>query len=477
MEEVTSPHAPRGVRWGVAGGLCMVAAALAIGLRPLSDNSFFTHLSTGRLIVDGGSVPSVDPYSFTAPGEPWVVQSWLASVLYGAAEKLGGGLGLRLVSGAVAAALTLLAWRLTRPAEGIVVRLGLCGLVVGVGASLWAERPFMLGLLALGLVVLVAEGGLDPRWLVPVGWLWVNTHGSFPLGVGYLVVALIGRALDREPLEELPALRWLGLGIIAGAVSPVGPKLLLFPVELLQRQDLLKNVIEWRAPAFDSLGQRLWLLQLVLVVVLLVRRPSYRRGLLVAVFTTAALLGARNLTVASLVFLPVTVAAAPSVGSLRSSDRAGPAGVLALAAVAGMVLVASVRLGQPDFELRGYPVDALAYLEEAEVDLEAHHLAAPDVAGNLLELVYGPGERVFYDDRFDMFPEDVSAAHLALVRADAGARRALDEHAIELVVWSRNGAIAQRLIADAGWRLLYTDERWVALCRRDADLGGQLGTC
>ena len=49
-------------------------------------------------------------------------------------------------------------------------------------ASTWTSRPFLFGLLCFALTLLVAEGGLDPRWLVPIGWFWVNTHGSFPMG-------------------------------------------------------------------------------------------------------------------------------------------------------------------------------------------------------------------------------------------------------------------------------------------------------
>ena len=40
----------------------------------------------------------------------------------------------------------------------------------------------MIGLVLLAVTLIAAEGGLDPRWLVPVMYIWVNSHGSFPLG-------------------------------------------------------------------------------------------------------------------------------------------------------------------------------------------------------------------------------------------------------------------------------------------------------
>lgn len=480
MADGSSASAPRRSlpTLGFAAGACLAAAGWVIGLRPLSDNSFFTHLATGRLILDRGSVPSVDPYSFTALGDPWVVQSWLASSLYASVESLAGAAGLRVLMGVVAASLVVLAWRLLRPAESLLVRLALGALFVVAGAQLWAERPLMFGLLAFGATMLVAEGGLDPRWLVPLGWGWVNVHGSFPLGLVYLVVVIVGARLDaRSAVQERRALGWLLGGVVLGAVGPLGPKVLVFPLELLQRQDVLRNVIEWRAPTFEGLSQRAFLLQLVLAVILLVRRPSYRSGLVVAVFGAAALLGARNLSVASLAFLPAMAAAAPPLGSLRSGLRSRLSLLLAAAAVGGALVLGSARFAQPDFELRGYPVDALAYLDATQVDRREHAVAVPDVVGNFLELVDGPVGEVFYDDRFDMFPEEVSAAHLALVRTDPALRSSLERFEIELVMWGRDTATGQWMIAAADWRILYTDERWILACLRGAELGGAVGRC
>src|SRR5689334_16554936 len=63
----------------------MVLFAVAgwwVGIRRLSDNSFFVHLRTGREILNGG-LPHHDIYSYTAPGVHWIAQSWLAELAYG----------------------------------------------------------------------------------------------------------------------------------------------------------------------------------------------------------------------------------------------------------------------------------------------------------------------------------------------------------------------------------------------------------
>jgi hypothetical protein len=463
---------------GAAIGVCVVAAGWLIGLRALSDNSFFTHLATGRLILEEGRVPTVDPYTFTAPGEPWVVQSWLASWLYATVEALAGAAGLRVLVGVVIASLVAIGWRLCDGAGSVIARLVLVGVFIGAGAGLWGERPLMLGLLGFACVMLAADGRLDPRLLIPIAWCWVNAHGSFPLGVVYLVVVAVGRRLDGErPDHELAALRWLVPGILLGAVGPLGVKVLLFPADLLQRQDVLSNIIEWRPPTFDSLSQRLFLVQLVAAIVLLVGRATYRAALVVAVFGAAALLGARNMPVASLAMLPAMAVALPDVGTLRGTTRSPVAAPLAAAGLALAVLGGAVRLDRPGFDLKKYPVEAIAFLEAARVDLGAVRLASEDTVGNALELLRGDRGEVFYDDRFDMFPDDVTFAHRSLVRADQEIHAALDRYDIDLVLWDRAGGSTQVLLADPAWRSLYIDPGWVLLCRRGADLGDELGTC
>lgn len=424
-------------------------------------------------------MPVADPYSFTALGHDWVVQSWLPATLYAVVEDLAGGRGLRVLMGLLTAALFAVAWRLARPAQGLIVRLAIGVAVVGVGAGgYWAERPLLIGLLALGLTVLAAEDGLDPRWLVPIGWLWVNSHGSFPLGLAYLVAVVVGRRIDRVPaVVEERCLRWLAGGVVVGAIGPLGPRILLFPVELLQRQDLLQHVIEWQSPTFRSVGDRLFLLELVFVVTALVRRPSYRDSMVVAVFLAAALLGSRNVPVASLVFVPVLARAWPTAGNLRCAarDRLALAGAGG-AAVAVVVVLAGV-LGGPHFELSGYPIASLDYLARHQVDLSEVRLAGPERVGNLLELRDGPVGEVFYDDRFDMYPRDLSDDVLILLAARSGTSRALRRWDLDLVLWPRTAPLAQVLRVDPAWRVLRSEPDWLLFCRRGVPLSPNLGPC
>jgi hypothetical protein len=454
------------------GAVCVAGVVLfgvAAGLLGLDDNSFLTHLATGRLILDDGSVPTTDPYSWTAAGDRWVVQSWLASVLYAVTEDAGGGALLRVLFAAQITGLGLVAWRLSRPAVGLLPRIAVVSMVLLIGKAGWSERPLLIGLLCLGAALLAVEGDLRPGWLVPLGWVWANSHGSFPLGVALLAVLALGSRLDgeRRPQELRPLAMLLG-GVVLSVVNPLGPALLVFPVELLGKMDVLRNVIEWRAPAFTELWQRVWLVEMVVAWLGLVRRPSWRSGLAVALASALSLVALRNIVVASLFLVPVLARSWGDLGQLRtdSRPRLAVAGVAAVGALT--VLVALARLDQPDYRLDRYPVRPVAWLRGQGIGPDDTRLVTHDYAGNWLESVDGDDASVFYDDRFDMFPTQVSEDYYDLVTAAPGALAVLDRHDADTVVWRRSDPLAATLAVADTWRVAYVDDLYVVACRRSA---------
>jgi len=463
-------------RWWPTGafviGAAFAVAGFWIGLGRLSDNSFFTHLATGRLILDHG-IPRTDPYSFTANGEPWVVQSWLASVVFAWTDSWFGAQGLRVLAGALTAGLAAMTWRLTRPAHTIVGRILIAAAVVGIGGSTWAPRPLLFGLLCVTLTLLAAEKGLDPRWLVPVFWLWVNCHGSFPLGLVLLGCLWVGRRADGDSgTLEWRCLKWAALGTALGAVNPLGPALLTFPIRLLGRFDVLRQVVEWQSPSFSLGWTRLFLLEVAVAVVVLVRRPSYRSALPLVVFVIAALLGARNIAVASLILVPGLARGLADIGSVRATKRSPAAGI----ALAGIVLAAAViaqsALSQPAYDLATYPVEAVAWINANHLRQSGTHLVTSDSNGNYLELLSGIHADVFIDDRVDMFPKSVVADLVTLIHGGLDWRDVLDRNGSDLVVWGRAKPLTALMAESPDWRILYQDADWSIGCRRGAELGG-----
>jgi hypothetical protein len=446
----------------VVGGV-VAFVSLLIGLGPLNDNSFFTHLATGRLMWATHHIPHTDPYSFTAAGKDWVVQSWLSSLLYGAADRWWGPGGLLVLIGITTSILGVLVWKLTQPAQSLLGRLLVMVpiFVIGIDAG-WVERPLLFGLVALGLVLLAAEGRLDPRWLVPAMWFWVNCHGSFPLGLIAVALLALGRRLDgQSPRTELAALRWAGIGTLLAAINPLGPRLLVFPLELLRRQDVLANVLEWQSPKFIHIGQRAFLVEVVVAIVLVARRPAWRTVLPLAVFTAAALLGTRNIVIASTVLVPGLAAGLAGLSDLTGEERK-PIFRPVLATIAVLGLLSAVVAAAGDvYSFKGYPVAAVTWAERNHLLDPGAHVVSRDYVGNYIEVRYGTDVKVFLDDRYDLFPASVVEDFTLLNNGRIGWNDVLDKYDTTAVLWPTEQALGQLLADSPRWRIVYTDQEFL----------------
>ncbi len=451
--------------------LLFLSWGVFLGTLPLNDNSFFTHLATGRIILDQGSVPSTDPYTFTAQGEPWTVQSWLASVAYALAERVGGAFGLRLLIVAVFVVATTLLWQLTRPAKSVFVRLGLMAGAMTVCSSAWSERPYMVGFIGLAVVWLALHGQVSHWVLVPLLWVWVNSHGSFPLavalclavGVGTMIDARTGRphgVVDRELL----VLRSIILGIGLGAISPLGLRGIAFPFLAITQSETFQQIVEWRSPDFTSVSDRAFLVLFFVAVVSVVRSARWRHLLPLLLFAAAALVARRNIVMAVPVVVAVIAATAPTLGSLRSPTRPVFGQILASGCGALVVLIAFVGLSGPALDLDRYPTGALAFLNQVEVE---GRVATQDFTGNMLEALDGPSGVAFIDDRADMIPPEVLKDFQELNRGRPGWTSVLDRYEIDVVVWERSDPLGSLLAAASSWRVLFSDASWVVACRRD----------
>ncbi len=449
----------------------VVLFGFRLGARPIGDNSSFTHLRTGIDMARTGAIPRTDPYSYTAAGHRWVVQSWLPEWTYGWAYRLGG---FKLVVFEQAVLVAVLAWLVVRLARaGSPLRTALAGIAaVGVGTSLWTPRPLLFGLICMALTVTIVERRRSPWLLVPVVWLWVNSHGSYPLGLAWLGARAVGEACDWRawPREAWSYVGGFAAGLVVSILNPLGLRLLAFPLTLGQKQAAFKNIVEWRSPDFSRGGGYFTLAFLALALVLLFRaRLSWRDVVPVVGFFAAALLAARNIG-------PLAVVLAPPLGrALRRSDSGPDAStrsagnprmnraVLATLAAAFLIFTSVIFSSKP-LDTVGYPVQQVTWLQQQGLLTPAHHLAHQDFVGNYLTLRYGAAVKVFVDDRFDMYPLSVSRDYDTLLSARAGALEVLDRRQVDVVLWQRKLPLVQVLKA-SGWRETSGDKDYVVLQR------------
>ena len=292
-----------------------------VGIERLSDNSFFWHLRTGRYILDHG-LPHHDIFSYTAPGTKWVLQSWLAEVMYGGLDRAFGPMGIRVLGGLVGACIGVLAFRLALHLSRERIRAALLTVAALGGLyTLWSERPLLLGVLFLLVLLWTVEApasfaGRHPMVVLPVlFWFWANIHGTFALGFAYLGLHLLGRWFEgKRPWEGRERSLLVG-GAIAFAVTfvnPYGASLVMFPVDLLRRGDILRHIVEWASPDFHHIRGQAFILWIAVFIFVLARgaHRASRRDLTVAIpFLALALWALRNVALAPLVCLPIAARA------------------------------------------------------------------------------------------------------------------------------------------------------------------------
>jgi len=460
---------------------------LALGARPIGDNSTFVHLRTGIDIVAGRGIPRFDPYSATAAGSKWVVQSWLPSVAYGLAQRIDGdGRALLILNGAVTALLALLVHRLAR--AGSPLRTLAAALVaVAVSGPWWSPRPLLFGLACLALTILVVERGRRPWLLLPVAWVWVNSHGSFPLGAVWLLATAVGCAIDERRLitARFRAGLWFAGGLLLGCVNPLGPRLLLFPLALGGRREIFRLITEWKPANFQSGPGLVAAVGLGAAVVVISRRQlPWAVAIPAGLFVLLGLVAQRNLAPAGIVMAPalglalsrrpeaverpeeesevgeqeeaMEVAAEPP--GRRDRIIAGLVGIVAVVLLGNAISYGALNLGD-------YPVEVVKAGERLGAFGPGHLVATQDTVGCYLILRRGRGARVFIDDRYDMYPLAVSLDYVSLLRASPGAIEVLDRRGVDGVLWDRSLPLVPAL-SDRGWREVAGDKRWVFLQRR-----------
>jgi hypothetical protein len=422
------------------------------------DNSALTHLETGRRLLRG-TFPRSDPYTFSATGTRWTLQSWLPSLVMAAAERIGGSVGVAAWRSVVIVAVVAVGWWLSSVTTSLIERLAALVPFMVVGQQVWSERPLMVGLIAMGAVLAVAYDMIPPWVLVPVGWIWVNSHGSFVLAPIVLGTLLVGDALDAGSIRQIKwsTLGWCCGGLASGVLGPLGPRALTFPLVALRRSSDFANIVEWQAPRFVSSSDRVFLVMLLGAVLTLVKSPSWRHGLLIALMAGLALTSQRNMSVASLCLIVPIASAFDSFGTL--AVRRLPAQMV------GVIVMALLVFGTltSHFRAPAYPTAAVSHLATVN---RLDRVAAPDFVGNFITNAYGGSVLVMFDDRVDMLPASVVAQQRTLYRAGPDWEQVLRSAKVDTVVWQSDSPLAAVLAASERWNIVWASSQWIIAQRR-----------
>ncbi|MGA2264136.1 MAG: hypothetical protein ABSH28_22215, partial [Acidobacteriota bacterium] len=294
-------------------------------LFPLPMLDFWWHLKMGEVIVTTGSIPRTDLFSFTAAGKPFIVQNWLADVLYYLVYRAGGLPLLVLLHALLLVAVMLPVYSLCRESTN-KLRLSVLVTVIVSLTFFGNPRPQVFSFVFFSLFYWVLEGYRHQRrdflWILPILMLlWVNLHGAFVVGLGLIALYLCSEALRHllDPsalgvlsLRQLQKLLLvLGVNILATLVNPETYKVYDYIRVVTSDPASQRFVIEWQPPRIDTVAGVFVFYGLFFITMLALFYSDLRPGVtdlaLFLGFSIFAMWAVRNVTWFSIIAAPLLV--------------------------------------------------------------------------------------------------------------------------------------------------------------------------
>lgn len=488
--------------------LHVIWALLAIELpfvfvasNPVIGDDIWWLLKYGELMLERRELVGQDPFTFTPLAPQAVNAPWLAEIMVYAVYALGGAALLvfffALATGAAFGLVFATTWERTRSVRlAALVNVAAFGLVASNLSARAQTLAFALFALSAYALAAAPRSG---RWLfaVPVAELvWVNIHGSYPLGLVLASCFMAGAAWEQlsAPTEVGSRLtRRYALTLSATAlallVNPHGLAALSYVQQIGANPIIRALISEWRPPTpNDSLGLGLFC-SLGLVAAVLYRSPrtiGARDVLLLGVFGLLALQAVRNVAWWALIAAPIAaqhLAALPEWRTLGERLRALDARTTATnsrapAWIAGCLLGLVLFVSLPWIKVANplLPADKRSLLDASlpfgAVDFVK---ALPDgrvynyqLWGGYLLWELWPRHRVYGDGRIEIHPPKVWDDYLKLRHGHAEWQRLLDDYHVDYLFLHREQQHELVALAelDAEWRVLYRDGAAVVFGRR-----------
>ncbi|HLH23006.1 MAG TPA: hypothetical protein VK066_10810 [Chloroflexota bacterium] len=492
----------------------MCTAFAVVNAFPVDQTDYWWTVKLGTELQQTRQLPTSNPLAFTPTRQPYVEQQWLAQLILSALHDRWGLAGGFILRGALFALVVGLLYYLCRRAGAISPVAGtVCAGAIVLTFPGAAVRP---QLLALPLFMVFLAGTTvwrGQRWTLvalPLAMVvWVNVHGSFPLGLALLGSALVGRAWE---LQATPArvladtisrrlIVLVGLCAAAVLVNPYGPGVVPWLGDFLTvhagGQEGAAKAAEWLPTSLDERAGQYFFAGVLLLVVVLIRTgpPPPADGVRLLLFGVLALTTIRSTTWWGLVAAPPLawgcarwlLLAYPRAVAAREQPAGPPdprvrrllhptlvvgcllAAALSLPAVRGMVLGEGASLADP-----AQPRAAAEYL----ATLPGGRRLFNDLDwGGYLAWRLAPTALIFVDERYSVYPSAVFRDYARVSEARPGWEAVLRDYAVDALLVSRQRQpdLVEALARDSAWQSVYCDADAIVYARRERAAGPVAG--
>jgi hypothetical protein len=489
----------------------------ALAQRLLGDATIGWHIRNGEDMLRTHAITRADSFSVTMIGQTWYAWEWFYDLVIAGAHHWMGLNGVVFFTAVIIALTFALTLRLSLrrgadlPAAGLLLALSLGASMIHLFA-----RPHVLSWLFTVIWFQLLdryEGGDSSEkdrkrvWYLPaLMLLWVNVHGGWVVGFALLGLYLVSNAIqyfrgrNAEPWRRLRTLGMVTLiSGLASLVNPYGYRLHVHVYRYLSSRWLMNHIDEFHSPNFHGVAQQCFVAILLITVVTLavVRgKPPLARLLVLLFATYTALYASRSLPVSSLLFTLIVAPLLTQAVSEAASNSSLSARVRALllrwhsftgrvrrvelgfgahlwpiaAVIAGLLLIA--QPGQPGsrrwmdahFDSGHMPVQASDLIVQREI---RDPIFAPDSWGGYLIYRLYPRNRVFVDDRHDLYGEAFLKDYLKAIRLTPDWDVFLKEKKVNWALMPAESSLANMLEQTSQWDVVYRDGTAVLLERKE----------
>lgn len=448
----------------------------------VADPDIWWHLHNADYLIQHHSLPRHDMYSFTVPGHPWINHEWLSDLPFYFAWK---AFGLRGIDGLAVALLSLIYLGVLyfsyhecgNYKSAVLATAG----AIFLGRVSFGPRTILLGYgYLVALLILLQrfkQKGRAPLWVIPpLFCLWINTHGSWSLGMIFFSIVIAGglfpfkwgmvesdlwTAQQRKSL----LLTWAS-SVMLLFVNPYGAKLVFYPLDLAFHQKTnIEHVAEWVSVNFHDFRGKMVIALLIVLLLSTILRP--RRWTLTELAITvfalySGLTYVRFLFLTGVVLAPVIAKMLDFVPAYRAELDTPVLNTFAIA----LMIAGVIHYWPSEAKLQAtvdsqYPVGAIAYLQ-------AHPPTGPTVNYYLWGGYINwkdPNLKVFVDGRADIFDySGVFTDYLALLSLDHP-DAVLDKYKTQYVLFPHGEPFTYLMEHDSNWKTVYSDQNSVLLQR------------
>ena len=488
-----------------------------LSARLLGDASLGWHIRNGEQMLRMHAITRTDSFSVTMGGQTWYAWEWLYDLKIAAIHHWLGLNGVVFVTAVIIALTFSLTLRLSlKHGADLPVAAFLLVLSLGVSMIHLFARPHVLSWLFTVIWFQILDSSEEPEnrrrlWVLPALMLvWVNLHGGFVLGFALLGLYLLSGAIryfrsrDLEtrqniaiPLRELGMVTFVSL--VASFINPYGYELHVHVYRYLSSRWLMNHIDEFLSPNFHGIAQQCFVAILLITIVGLAmsrNKPSFSRVLVLLFAIYSGLYASRSLPVSSLlltlIVAPLWTQALEEASdnprlSLRLRDllsrwrlltsrverlELGFRGHLWPIVAVVLGLLVCVQAAKPGsrhwmdahFDARHFPVQASEVIAQRGI---REPIFAPDSWGGYLIYRLYPQNKVFVDDRHDLYGEEFLKEYLKAIRLTPDWNGFLEKKRVNWALLPAESSLANMLRETSQWHVVYQDGTSVLLERRE----------